>query len=550
MMWIVSLSVISASSVLTLLIKTFPSFLALCESFLPVLQLASSFLSRYTFVALTTIFWIFSLSASALVFFYPLEIETRESTVWLAVLALKAGVNIYDESKVVFVNLNHGPFDPLFKFAVSSVFPFLESWQITRFAVLLLPYAFLLVAWKLTAAFQSSGLRVLFLAGIGYLFLVVTAKEWLFVGRSDPTAALFLLLLCASVTFRPRTPMTAALTGLVCGTLASMVTMTNWRVAPTAWALIAFTWWLLVKAKRSDFPLGTIFATAYIVVSLFITCLMLYHVSGFNVPVYYQYFFGFYSKAAGWSTDAGYNYSLISFILPLFDPMGHGYSFKGGPLLLAIGVYALLPEKTDSNNIAWLVLSCVSFLFCTLAYYLNYWGGGSWYFLPFVIVLWAFLTTNSHKLPRSSLNLLGIVLLGLLCINFQTAVWPSISRVTNIRRAQTFMAGVRALEEKGSILSEDTFFFRSRYRGESIDMGDTVSVFAKSDYFSSEFKETVRRHFDQVKRHPPDYIITGFTESPELRKLIEDGYLLITEGPTNLTASHSQSTKLYRRKSL
>jgi hypothetical protein len=350
---------------------------------------------------------------------------------------------------------------------------------------------------------------------------------------------------------------TTALTGLVCGTLASIVTMTNWRVAPTAWALITFTWWLHVKAKRSDFPLGTIFATASIGVSLFIACLMLYHVSDFNIPVYYQYFFGFYSKAAGWSVDADYRGSLIYFLPSLFDPigqgtvlLGQGTSLKGGPLLLAVVVYSLLHGMSDSTNKAWLVLSGVSLSFCALAYYLNYWGGGSWYFLPFVIVLWTFFTSNSHKLPRSRLNLLGIVLLGLLCINFQTAVWPSISRVMNTRKAQTFMAGVRALEEKGSILSEDMFFFRKRYGGELIDMGDTVSFFAKSDYFSEQFKETFRRHLDQVKRHPPDYIITGFTESPELRKSIEEGYLLIAEGPSNLTASYSKSTKLYRRKSL
>ena len=83
MMWAVSLLVIASSSVLTLLIKTFPSSLAPIESFLAFLGLASSFLSRctitalsrYTVIVLTTIFCLFSLSAPAIVFFYPLEIE-------------------------------------------------------------------------------------------------------------------------------------------------------------------------------------------------------------------------------------------------------------------------------------------------------------------------------------------------------------------------------------------------------------------------------------------------------------------------------------------
>jgi hypothetical protein len=169
--------------------------------------------------------------------------------------------------------------------------------------------------------------------------------------------------------------------------------------------------------------------------------------------------------------------------------------------------------------------------------------------LPFLIILWFFLCLNNLRLGELRLNVLGIVLLGLLCINFQSAVLPSIRRVSTIRAAQTFMAGVRSLQERASVLSEDSFFFRTHYQGELIDMGDTVSVLAKSDYFSAEFKQTVKRHFDQLRSHPPDYIITGFTESPELRKLIEEKYLLVAQGPHNLTASYSKSSELFKRKS-
>src|SRR4030095_14015445 len=142
-MWVISLLVIASSSVLTLVIKIRPSLLSAVESLFSVLEPVSSFLSRctitalsrYTVTVLTTVFCLFSLSASAIVFFYPLEIETRESTTWLYVLALKQGINIYDHSQVAFVNMNHGPFDPLFKLLIATLFPSLESWQVTRFAV-------------------------------------------------------------------------------------------------------------------------------------------------------------------------------------------------------------------------------------------------------------------------------------------------------------------------------------------------------------------------------------------------------------------------------
>jgi hypothetical protein len=84
---------------------------------------------RITIAVLTPIFIIVSLLASGIAFVYPLEIETREATVWLHVLALKHGVNIYDHNQVAFINQNHGPFDPLFKLSIATLFPFLEPWH-------------------------------------------------------------------------------------------------------------------------------------------------------------------------------------------------------------------------------------------------------------------------------------------------------------------------------------------------------------------------------------------------------------------------------------
>src|SRR5919197_3120084 len=149
-MWVISLLAIVSSSVLTLLIKTLPSLVTVLEPAAPFLARCTiTALSRYTVTVLTTIFCLFSLSASAIVFFYPLEVETRESTVWLYVLALRQGISIYDHSRVAFVNMNHGPFDPLFKLLITLLCPFLEPWHIVRFAVFLLPFVYLLIAWKL-----------------------------------------------------------------------------------------------------------------------------------------------------------------------------------------------------------------------------------------------------------------------------------------------------------------------------------------------------------------------------------------------------------------
>ena len=57
---------------------------------------------------------------------YPFELEARESTEWLYVLADRAGVSIYDHARVAFLNMNHGPVDPIWKMLVARIFPFLD----------------------------------------------------------------------------------------------------------------------------------------------------------------------------------------------------------------------------------------------------------------------------------------------------------------------------------------------------------------------------------------------------------------------------------------
>jgi hypothetical protein len=511
--------------------------------------------NKWMLVTLTLLFASAALLASSAAFFYPLEIETRESTVWLAALALKAGINIYDQSQVVFVNLNHGPFDPLLKSAIATSFPFLESWQVTRFPVFILPYLFLVLAWKMIGKPSArSFLHVLFLGSAGYLFLVVSAKEFLFVGRSDATvAALLLILLYISISSSTKTIWVTVLHGCLSGLLATLVILTNWRTGPTAVAILLFTFWKLRTNKQASRRLMGVYVGSCAIASGITFGLMIYHVSKLNLAVYYQYFFGFYSNAAGWSAGESYNGPVITFLLSLFNPTASPGSLKGGPLLLALVICALVLWKSgllNKVNKGWLILAFFSLVFCAVAYYLNYWGGGSWYFIPFLIILWCFLCNNCLSIPQARLNLLGIVLLVFLCINFRTVLAPTISRASTIRQAQTFMARVRSLQAKSSVLSEDTFFFRTRYAGELIDMGDTVSVFAKSAYFSEDFKQTVKRHFDQVRSNPPDYIVTGFTESPELKTLIEEKYILLADGPANLTANGGGESKLFMRKDL
>jgi hypothetical protein len=77
---------------------------------LPKIQLISHPTQQFNLwlKGLTVLFVGCSLIAALTVFLYPLEIETRESASWLHILALKAGIGLYDHSQVTFVETHQG----------------------------------------------------------------------------------------------------------------------------------------------------------------------------------------------------------------------------------------------------------------------------------------------------------------------------------------------------------------------------------------------------------------------------------------------------------
>jgi hypothetical protein len=559
MMRNVSLAAIVLSCLATPVIKTYPLLAHTTIKKYPlssyIRKLEGQFISRYGLKILTGVLLIISISASTTAFFYPLEIETREATVWLHVLALKQGINIYDHSRVAFVNMNHGPLDPLFKFWIASVFPFLESWQVTRFAVFLLPYGFLFIAWRLVSKSSTqSRLHALLLGSVGYLFLMVTAKDWLFVGRSDATVALLLLLLIyISTSFCPKSEFMTALHGFISGAIGISLILTSWRTTPTAFAVWAFALWKFKYADGSTWRQTLIYLMSWVLAAVGVWGFLIYYLFNFDLALYYRHFFGFFSKSLGMS---GFPYSdgsvtsLISFILSLFNPIGPRDTYKGGPLLLAFVVYFVATIKNEALSRGFVVLSGFVFISCAVAYFLNYWGGGTWYFIPFLITLWFYLCDRQTTIAQWRLTLVGICVLALIGVNLRMVVFPSLNRAMRMHEAYSFMTLVRSLQRTNTILSEDTFFFRTSYQDELIDMGDTATIAVKSGYFGDEFNKTVDRHFERIQNYPTDYIITGFTESPELRKLIEEKYVLRAEGPRNLTATYYNSSRLFMRRDL
>jgi hypothetical protein len=495
---------------------------------------------------LTAIFVVLSIATTVIVFLYPLEIETRESAVWLHVLTLKAGISLYDHSQVAFVEMQKGPFDALLKLAVSQVFPFLESWHVIRFAVLILPYCFFAIAWKSIEKKTSNKLvKTLFLGSVGYLILLISSKEFLFVGRPDATVALlFLILVYISLKQLPDKPFNVIVHGLLCGGLTTVVVLTNWRILPTVLTLLLFQIWQYLGQKNRHKMLA--YLVCYGIASSFIFVVILGWLFDFKWELFWLHHAGFFSDESGWGATGYGRGSLISFTLSLFNPHAAPERLKGGPLLIAITIFTLAPKTRTSENRAWLLLLVFAFISNAIPYYMNYHGGGAWYFIPFLIILWFFLVARYSQINIKRLKILGIILMALLVLDYRTVILPTVMRVTSMHQARDFLMMVRSLQEEHTILSEDTFLFRTSYQGDLIDSGDEVSAIYHTGFLGITFDQTVERHFDELRKNPPNYIVTGFTYSPELEEVIDKQYTLVSEGPNNFTANGREASKLFQ----
>ena len=428
----------------------------------------------------------------------------------------------------------------------------LQPWQVTRFAVFLLPFVFLAIAWRLLRKSSlASPLHVLYLGSAGFLALLVSAKEFLFVGRSDATAAVFLLMLTyVSLFVSPKTRSTALLHGLACGTLAIATVLTNWRIGPAVFAVLVYTIFRYRNVAQPTPKQTWTFLAWYAIAAIGIAGILLVSLFDADPSRYYRHFFGFFSNASGWG-HGEYPESLIRFAASLFDPLSDRKDPRGGPVLLALAIYGLTSGTRVEGQKQWRLLSGFVFLSCAVAYYLNYDGGGPWYFIPFLIIMWFELGMHYAALTPLRRALLGLCLLTLIGVNAASVVLPTVHRVKTWRSATAFAALLRSTRGTNTILSEDTFFFERSYHGELIDMGDTISQVSQTGYYGEEFDRTVKRHFEQTAKHPPDYVVTGFTESPELRKLLTEKYVLVAQGPGNLTANgDGVSSRLFQRRDL
>ena len=484
-------------------------------------------------------------------FIFPLELEAREGTSWLHVLTLQAGIPLYDHTRVAYLNMNHGPMDPILKSWIHGLIPFLTPAMVTRVFALLLPFGLFLALHR---ALRGHGVAAAACAGALYLFLLGLAPPHLLIGRSDPAALFFLALIlpAGDAAVHCSAGWMARLWRVVLvGALAATAFLINWRFLPVV-GLVTIGWAIEGIATNPGRRVTWAAANAggFIAGFLAIVLLVLLSIFHGDFPLYFRHFFGFFVPGSGWSATPGPAFSL-------FPPeLRTGRWVMHGLLAVLFCLTTILPGARLRRRVqlgAWLpVLAC---LWVTLAvsYFLNQGGGGLYYLAPFYVVVAWYLARalDWHGLRSTAFRVvLPFCLLG--AVPWGTT-WQQAQKLDGLMQpARDFLAATRRLTGGRPIHSEDLYLFETSYAGETIDMGDVVYQATPLGYYGPEFEQTARRYFDDLKANPPEFVMlgTGITVvSPPLFELVIGSYTEILHAPPHLLGNHGASAALFQRQS-
>lgn len=498
--------------------------------------------------------WTVGLANCVLAFIYPIELEAREGSSWLYVLTQEAGISLYDHSQVAYLNMNHGPLDPLLKYWIHRALPFLESQMVVRCFVLLLPFCLLLLFIRLI----QSRLTATLAAGAIYLFILGLERYHFLLGRSDPAAMVFLcgLLYAGHELARAEKPgRRFALTTLV-GALAAVISLINWRFGPVAVAPIA-AWGAEVAVRlrlgqRTKASLLLVFAW---LVGFAVPLLLVFILQLHADPVLYgQHSFYLFLAESGWGAGGMPSFSLFPWSLLKATWLAH--------LLLLAGLGFTLVKRdpalqTRTRQLAWLILLGLIWVILAYGYYRNGAGGGLYYFGPFYVLVGYAVARDSARLRPSEKAIVGLLIALVLSLPW-LKVGNQARRISaTLGPAREFRRQVERITAGSAIYSEDIQLLKHRYDGEKIDMGDLVTRVMHSELYDDTFRDTAQNALAQVQSHPPKFVMiagaAGYGEvyviSMALHDLLVRDYQLVAQSPATFLANAGNTAGLYQLKS-
>ena len=446
-------------------------------------------------------------------FYYPIELEARESTLWLHIITITDGINIYDPSKVSYANQAHGPIDPIFKYLIYKLFPFLEPWQVSRLNNIFLYFSIFLVNFFVFK--KSNHLTfIIFLSLLIYSFIFLLTKS--FQGRADITAMLLLSILCYLCS--NKYIYKNYLNLLFVTFLVSIIIMTNWRFFPYCLAISLFP--KIFEKKITDIVnlKNIYFHLIFLILCSIPFIIVLYIFFQLDLQKYYNYFINFFYFES--------HFSIQHYI----DGFKNIIRIEKLYFLLIFQILVVFNILKNFNLIFFekfivITISTLVTFTCFLSYLYNYIGGGIYYFTPLVFFVW-YLIMFFYKNHKFNFNfryinfyLFMFVSFFVISVSIKNSIKSSIgifkshSNAVNLHNYLTIL-----YETNTNILSESLHFHKNKYSNEKIDIGDLISY--RSSQVGGEYEKTYKSHLEDISNGKYEYIIHNFTGSKVIDNLI------------------------------
>jgi hypothetical protein len=480
--------------------------------------------------------------------------------------------------------------DAMLKAWLARAIPILPGYMVTRIFVLLMPVFLLGSAYVIC---RKSLTNALLAAASLHLFLV-NLTNMMLVGRSDATVMCGLAV-CAALAHRivanPRREWQrkrVIAQKILLGAAAAFVFLACWRLLPTI-AAIGLIVLVGVLAESRGSRVRSLFST----VGLPLVGFALVWIPTFFLELhgyvhqYYKRFFGFFSAASGWGIFPGSKFQL--FPVDVIRP-------RYGLLLLMLALIIVAAHglrKKRAELAAWLVMLPAVWGVHAFMFYKNQGGGGLHYFAPFFLfawlmilhglrarrqpgspVLWTWIYSISCLFPRPGwfaswragmdlrAHIRPLAQLTMGCLIVALLPWRGLltegKRLADLRpQTVKFLQDVATRSDGEAVFSEEMHLFKTKYRNEVVDTGDTVSVIARSGYFGKSHTRTFDAYVANLTAAPPRFVIAGLlndnpltgTISPELSNLLSNSYDLVLRSPGTMIANGGCSLALFERKS-
>jgi hypothetical protein len=469
--------------------------------------------------SLLLIIFFILLSPILIAFFYPIELEVRESTLWLHVLTMKANINIYDGKLVAYANQAHGVMDPIIKYLINLSLPFLRPWQVSRIFWILSYFLIFLINYFVFKNLKKKNLLTISLVTSIVFYSLFFLFTKTFQGRADITAFFFIILLsylCIDRDFLYKNK------AIIIAFLAAIILLTNWRFLILVACIITYPLAINIgKIRFFEFYFFTrlVFLTfVFLSVPLFIFWIFF----DFNLNTFMNYFIKFFY----FEKHFNLNHFILGFknllrvekflVLIIFS------------ILLFFILYKETKKKIFRKNKIKLIFFIAVILFSIIQYLYNYVGGGIYYFTPVIIFLWYLFIDftkndtvefNNIKLKFISSSLLNIFIIVIIFSSVKNSILTSIRLVKTFNEAEIANQYFSQLFEKNLVLSESLHFFKKKYNNEQIDIGDLLSY--RAFQIGGDYQDTYKKHLSDISELQYNYIIHVFTDSSIIKDLFE-----------------------------